>query len=191
MAFDKVDTLIMVITALERLGIQYLIGGSFASSFYGYPRTTMDADVLASIKLDQADALVKEIQSEFYVDAQAVRRAIQTNTHFNLIHTGSLFKVDVFLAKSDAFTANQLERRQLHSLRPDQSAYFATAEDTILAKLNWYRRGGEISDLQWRDIIGIINVQGSRLDLGYLRQWAQQLNVHDLLEEALIEAETK
>jgi hypothetical protein len=71
---------------------------------------------------------------------------------------------------------------------PERSAYVASAEDTILAKLEWYRKGDEVSDRQWRDIQGVLKAQSDRLDLAYLRRWALQLNVDDLLERALAEA---
>ena len=71
----------------------------------------------------------------------------------------------------------------------DQSVYISSAEDNILSKLEWYRLGGEVSDRQWRDILGVIKTQGERLDLTYLRQWAAALNVTDLLEKALLEAQ--
>ena len=187
MAVEPVDVLLRVIGALERLGILYLIGGSFASSLYGRSRSTLDADLVAAIKPEQVLTLVQELESEFYVSEEAVMRAVQAKRHFNLIHADTSFKVDVFVAKGDGFTAKQLERRQLRNMRADvqQRAYFATAEDTILAKLEWYRRGNEVSDQQWRDITGVIKVQSGRLDLEYLRHWARELNVSDLLEEAL------
>ena len=74
---------------------------------------------------------------------------------------------------------------------PERTAYVATAEDTILAKLEWYRMGGGVSERQWRDVLGVMKVQADRLDLAYLRQWADQLNVSDLLERALTEAGIK
>jgi hypothetical protein len=71
---------------------------------------------------------------------------------------------------------------------PDRTAYVATAEDTILAKLEWYRLGGDVSERQWCDVLGVMKVQADRLDLAYLRQWAAQLNISDLLERAIKEA---
>ncbi len=79
-------------------------------------------------------------------------------------------------------------RRYTLSIEPTVEAFVATPEGTILAKLEWYRIGGEVSERQWRDVLGILEVQGDRLDFVYLRQWAKELKVSDLLERALIEA---
>jgi hypothetical protein len=91
------------------------------------------------------------------------------------------------VSKPDRFEAMQMERRQLEVLKPDpqQTAYVATAEDTILAKLVWYRDRRGISDMQWRDILGVIRVQGDKLDLAYLGHWAAELQVTDLLARAM------
>ena len=92
--------------------------------------------------------------------------------------------------KTRPFELAQLSRReeQLLSLEPERRAYVCTAEDTILAKLEWYRMGGEVSERQWRDVLGVVAVQGQRLDLDYLRRWATELGVGDLLERALGES---
>jgi hypothetical protein len=73
-------------------------------------------------------------------------------------------------------------------VEPPAEALVATPEDTLLAKLEWYRSGGEVSERQWRDVLGIMMVQGNKLDLAYLRQWAKELKVSDLLERALLDA---
>ena len=98
-----------------------------------------------------------------------------------------MFKVDIFIRKTRPFDQSQFDRRERQSLatEPERFAYVASAEDMILAKLEWYRLGGENSDRQWRDVQNIINVQAGRLDEAYLKQWAVQLGVLDLLERAL------
>ena len=125
--------------------------------------------------------------SDFLWSLPAIFDAIQHHSSFNLIHLATAFKIDVFIAKERPFDKHQFTNRQLQVItdNPERSAYFASAEDTILAKLEWFRLGGETSDRQWRDVLGVIKVQGDRLDLTHLRKWAAELGVDDLLEKAL------
>lgn len=97
--------------------------------------------------------------------------------------------MDVFVSKGDAFALSQLDRRELRKLSPEryETVYVATVEDTILAKLHWYRTGQETSDTQWKDIIGMLSISRDNLDLQYLRTWSDSLGLTDLLEKALLE----
>ena len=179
-----------VIDILEGFGIRYLIGGSFASSIHGVARMTADVDLVVDLSLNHVDPLVRALEGEFYVDAEAIRDAVRRRQSFNLIHLATMFKVDVFVLKRRPFDEAQFGRRQRHaiSLDPERHAYVATAEDNILAKLEWYRMGGEASDRQWNDVQNVIKTQQGRLDLGYLRQWAAALRIADLVERALKDA---
>lgn len=127
---------------------------------------------------------IGRLQDGFYVDEVAVREAIDRRRSFNLIHLPTMFKVDVFIPKGRRFDQMQMANRRPHVVADDpaRSAYFVSAEDTILAKLEWYRLGGEISDRQWQDVLGIVKAQGNRLDWAYLREQAVGLRVADLLE---------
>ncbi|HEX8089641.1 MAG TPA: hypothetical protein VF762_12345 [Blastocatellia bacterium] len=190
MGQDQIDVLLMVVTALEKPGIPYVIGGSYASSLHGLARASMEVDLLAAIKQEQVSGLTAELRPEFYANDRAIKQAVQSGRLFNLVHIETAFKVDVFIARAGGFDEKQLERRRPVALAsdPKRMAYVATPEDTILAKLNWYRRGNEVSDQQWRDISGVIKVQSDKLDLEYLRHRARELNVSDLLEQALTES---
>lgn len=101
-----------------------------------------------------------------------------------------MFKVDIFISKGRPFDRQQLSRRQSWAADPDsgRTIYVATPEDTVLTKLAWYRLGHEVSDRQWRDILGVLAVQEGRLDFAYMRQWAASLDVSDLLERVLSES---
>jgi predicted nucleotidyltransferase len=175
--------------ALEEQNIAYVVVGSFASSLRGMYRTTGDVDIVASIKPEHVGTLIASLQDQFYIDEQAVLRAVRDGRSFNAIHFDSVFKVDIFVSHND-FSQQQLRRRQPEKLSAEleQTIYVATAEDTILAKLKWYRAGGEISSTQWRDVLGIIGTQGQHLDVDYLREWADKLSIRDLLEKILDEA---
>jgi hypothetical protein len=130
------------------------------------------------------------LEKDFDVDEHAVRVAIEGQRSFNAIHFDSVFKVDIFIPKSDALSQQQLERRELRKLAPEeeQMIYVATAEDTILAKLRWYDSGGKISSSQWNDVLGIIGSPSAKLDLDYLREWSEKLALTGIMEQALTEA---
>ena len=151
-----VSVLSLVTAALEKLGIRYVLVGSFASSIHGLYRATADIDILAEIKGEQVQPLYEALQNAFYVDELAMRNAVAQKRSFNAIHFDSVFKVDVFVAQEDDFSSAQLDRRQLRKLSPDrdESVYVASAEDTILAKLRWYRAGNESSTNQWNGVCG-------------------------------------
>lgn len=191
MLAEPLAVTLLVIDAFDKLGVPYMIGGSLASALYGTARSTLDTDLVADINADQVALLVKMLENEFYIDESMIIDAIRTYRSFNVIHLATLFKVDVFLPKQRRFDQIQFQRRQYKviSIDPERKAYVTTSEDIILAKLEWYRLGNEISDRQWRDILGVLKVQAGRLDLDYLRQWAAELNITDLLQRALKESE--
>jgi hypothetical protein len=187
---DSTSVTLLVTQTLEALGIRYAVGGSLASSVHGVMRSTLDVDILADMGLEHIQPLVAALSKEFYADDEMMRDAIERQSSFNLIHYETAFKVDVFIRKSRAFDQMQLERRKTSVIAtdPEQSIYVTSAEDVILAKLEWYRMGGEVSDRQWRDILGVLKTRAGELDLDYLRKWANELKVKDLLERALTES---
>jgi hypothetical protein len=193
MLSEPIQVTLKVVMTFERLGIPYLIGGSLASAVHGIVRATMDADIVAEIKPEQVSFLIASLQDEFYIDAEMILDAIQHTSSFNLIHLDTMFKVDVFIMKQRPFDRNQMQRRISQSIgdAPEDRAYFSTAEDIILAKLEWFRAGGETSDRQWRDISGVMDLQGDRLDFEYLQRWAAGLGIQDLLQKAIQENEAK
>lgn len=177
---------------LDELGIQYVVVGSFASSARGFQRATRDVDILAKIGVDQIELLYERLLGRYYIDRLSIRSAVSKRSHFNAIHLDSMFKVDVFVpSDSDRLSQQQLIRHVPEKLSPDSDAivYLATAEDTLLAKLVWYRKGHGISDRQWADVLGIIRLQGERLDRTYLQRWAEELELQELLNRALDEAQ--
>lgn len=187
---EPVQVTMLVIHALEALHIPYVIGGSLASAVHGVMRATMDTDIVADLGEEHAQPLADALSGVFYADVEMIRDAIEHRGSFNLIHLETMFKVDVFIPKQREFDRLQIQRRtpQIISTDPQEQAFVASAEDTILAKLEWYRMGGEVSDRQWQDILGILKVQADNLDLEYLRKWSGTLGVSDLLETALEQA---
>jgi hypothetical protein len=184
---EPVEVTIQVTDVFEKLSVPYLIGGSLASALYGMVRTTQDADIVAEMRLEHLQPFVLALQDEFFIDDEMIAAAIQRNSSFNIIHRETMFKVDVFIPRPRPFLQSQLARaqRQTFTFETEVSAKFASPEDTILAKLEWYRLGGEISERQWRDILGVLKTRAGVLDLSYLRKWAGELKLSDLLERAL------
>ena len=191
MITDPIAITLRVIQELDRLNVPYLIGGSLASALYGEPRATIDADLVTDLHIEHAAPFVRALSGEFYIAQDAVLDAIRTQRSFNVIHLATSFKVDIFVRKKRAFDDAQFARRtrQIVATDPERSAYIASAEDTILAKLEWYKIGGSVSERQWRDILGMLKTQSGALDQSYLRQMASQLQVTDLLARATKEVE--
>ena len=190
MLAEPIAVTLLVIEALEALDVPYLIGGSLASAVHGVARATVDTDLVADLRPEHAELLAQALSDAFYVDVEAIRDGIHRRSSFNVIHLETMFKVDVFVHKRRPFDQAQFKRRtdQVVATDPERTAYIASAEDTVLTKLEWYRMDGEVSDRQWRDVLGVLKVQGERLDPDYLHLWATELGIADLLERALTEA---
>ncbi|MEO5924445.1 MAG: hypothetical protein ABIR70_11520 [Bryobacteraceae bacterium] len=191
MKSDASSAVERVLEVLDRLEIPYLVGGSVASSIFGQSRPTMDLDLVADMRSDRVDEFAEALRSEFYVDAPSILDALRRGRAFNLIHFESTFKIDIFPLKDDEYSRVSFARRRYAESRsfgsnPIECAV-ASAEDTILRKLEWYRSGGETSERQWNDLRGVLRTSGKTLDLSYLSKWARFLKVDDLLEELLNE----
>ena len=188
---QSVEITLLVTAVLEELGISYVIGGSLASSVHGVARSTLDSDLVVALQPQHVPLLVERLQTAFYISDEPIYEAIQYRSSFNLIHLESMFKVDIFIPKQREFDQAQLAHGRSHvvTTSPEQWLRVASAEDTILAKLDWYRMGGEVSERQWRDILGILRVQGEQVDGDYLLRMARSLDVEELLRRAKQEVE--
>ncbi len=171
------EVLLLAIGALERLRIEYFVTGSIASSSYGDPRATMDADVVVRLSEWQARNLCEAFPEEgFYISPEAAAAAARAGQgQFNLIHAESSFKIDFMVAGEDQLSESRFARARQRKLEAGATAAFASPEDVILSKLQFYREGG--SDKHISDIRGILRVSGADLDRDYIERWAARLGV--------------
>jgi len=176
-----------IAAAFESLSVPYIVGGSLASSVYGIPRATQDVDLVAVLSLDHIEPLTVALAGEFYVDGDMIADAIKRRASFNVVHLATMFKADIFVPGRDSWTLEELKRGRTEQFDVESRAVsirFASPEDTLLHKLVWYKLGNEISERQWRDVLGIMKVQGSQLDSSYLDLWADAIDVVALLNRA-------
>jgi len=193
MLIEPTFVALKVISVLERLDISYFISGSLASALHGVVRSTNDVDIVADLKMEHVLPLKKALKDEFYIDEEMIKEAIEKKSSFNIIYLEWIFKVDIFIPGNYPYLKEQLRRRykEIVVSKPRQTAYIATPEDTILSKLEWYKMGDKASDRQWNDVLGVLKVQGDRLNMDYLYHWANKLDIDNLLEKALNEVEIR
>ena len=178
-----------VAQALETLGVSYLVGGSLASSLHGIPRSTQDADLVADLRLEHVPPLIAALAPAFYADSERAADAVRRRASFNVIHLATMTKVDIFVMTNEPLDLEEMTRRQVlpvgDSARPIP---VASAEDVVLQKLVWFRKGGSVSERQWTDVLGVLKVRRGRIDLDYLRLWASRMGLDELLDRALEDA---
>ncbi|MBI3016665.1 MAG: hypothetical protein HYY62_01490 [Deltaproteobacteria bacterium] len=186
---DVVSALEPLIKVLNRLNIPYYVGGSIASSTYGAFRATRDVDMVFNLDPKHVDELVNSLKSQYYIDRDMILEAIQHRSSFNLIHLKTMFKIDVFILKERTFDHESFKRKKENKIdaSTNLTVYVSSPEDVILHKLEWYRAADHISDRQWSDVLSVLKVQGDRLDMSYMENWAKKLGILDLLEKALSE----
>ena len=184
---DSLAAVVPLVAELERLGVAYYVGGSVVSSAHGIPRSSLDVDIVADLANEHVTPLVDALKSVYYIDARMIQDAIAHRSCFNLIHLATSFKVDIFAMKNrryDRVALGRIRKKRVNAENHSTEFFLASPEDIVLAKLEWYRLGDEVSERQWNDVIGVLKVQGDSLDRPYLEKWAVELGVDDLLEKA-------
>ena len=186
---DLVAALEPVVAALRALGVKHYVGGSVASTFHGAIRSTMDVDLVCAIDEPRIEAFIAACGSDYYVSPAAAREAVRARKCFNLIHLPSSYKIDVFVHRGRRFDETALERAQPASFGPSATELIpvATVEDSMLAKLEWFRRTDETSERQWDDVSKLFWLHGEKVDMAYLRTMSDSIGVGDLLETLLAE----
>ncbi len=184
---DTLKAALAAANVLDELGVRWFLGGSLASSVHGIPRATFDADIMADLDAQHVRPFIKRLGDEWYADEGAIMNAINHRSSFNLIHFATAMKVDVFLPKPRRFDRGEFTRSRKMSVAEGSSveASVCCAEDIVVAKLEWYRLGGEDSERQWQDVLGVLRLNSGQLDVDLLRQSADEVGVSDLLQRAL------
>jgi len=180
------EFLAKVIQALEAAGIPYMICGSISSNLQGQFRSTNDVDIIIDPTQEQLESLIRILATDFYADLESARQALQNRFMFNVISGESGLKVDFILRKNRPYDKEEFGRR-IRSSFMGMEMVISTPEDTILSKLLWAKAAD--SERQLRDVLGVIQVQAERLDQAYLRRWAKQLGLEEILEKLLSEAD--
>lgn len=182
---DK-DLLRYAVEVLERLGLRYLVTGSVATIFFGEPRFTVDIDIVVDLPAERIRDFCAAFPSgEFYLSEETVRRAVRNRSQFNIIHPSSGLKVDVMIPSGTPFDHSRFAR--MRRIRPGQDfeASFASPEDVIVKKLEYYREGGSQKHL--RDIGGVLRISGEKIDFSYIQEWAERLGLDEIWQAILDE----
>lgn len=177
--------LTQVVGCLDRLSIEYFVGGSVATIVHGELRTTQDADLVVNLLAERVLELARCLKDQFYVDAEFLAESVRHRIACNVIHKPTGFKVDLFPLRDREFSRTEMARAKHVVVLPGLRLRVASPEDCVLTKLEWYEKGNRVSDRQWRDILGVLKLHRNRLDGDYLAHWAQDLGVGELLRAAL------
>jgi hypothetical protein len=171
------DVLSRIVSYLEQAGISHMIAGSFASAYHGVPRATHDIDIVIDPSPAAFEALLAALPvSHYYVDHEAARDALRQKSQFNVIDMTTGWKVDLVIRKARPFSREEFSRRQPAEIFGTR-VFMSTAEDSVLAKLEWAKLGD--SERQLRDVEGILAVRGDSLDLEYVERWVAALNLSE------------
>jgi len=185
---DVIDVAFRIAQALESAGATYFIGGSLASSIDGQPRATNDIDFVIDMPIGRLAQFVTALGPDFEVDLAMLRDAVLHGRSANIFYLPLVLKIDFFGHPHGDYDEAEFSRRRSVEVRPGRKLVIKAPEDTILRKLLWFRDGGEVCERQWRDVLGVLRAQAGTLDTTYLRNWAKQLHLSDLLDRAMAES---
>jgi len=177
---EQNDVLRDVSGRLERLGIAYMLTGSMALVCYAMPRMTADIDIVIEVVMDDADKIIKEFEPDYYVPRLRVRDAIARKSMFNLLHQEKIVKIDCVIRKDTEFQKQAFAQRKKIRFAGDFDVWIIGREDLILSKLHWAK--DTKSEMQIRDAASILR---NGYDKDYVENWAKQLGIEELLNEAL------
>jgi len=165
-----------------------LSSGSVATIFFGEPRFTNDIDIVVALPTDRIDAFCRAFPaSEFYLSEEAARQAVEQRSQFNIIHPTSGLKVDVIIPQDTPFDQSRFARATRVRPAEGYEASFASVEDVIIKKMEYYEEGGPEKHL--RDITGALRISDGRVDRAYIAEWASRLGLDSTWRVVLSRAE--
>ena len=180
------DLLRKLVGSLEDLGISYMLTGSISSSFHGEARATNDVDIVIAPSKAQIEKLLSSLGPDFYSDRQAALDALARADIFNIVDMEGGWKVDFMIRKERPFSREEFSRRTTVRMG-ELLVSITTSEDAILSKLEWAKSSH--SERQYQDALGVALVNRDDLDRDYLRRWAEELGLDQLLEKLLTEVD--
>jgi len=176
------EVLRRITIALDQNSIAYMLTGSFASAYHGTPRSTQDIDVIVEATPEQLRGLVRSLPAaQYYSDLDAALQAHQAESMFNVIDLSTGWKIDFILRKSRPFCREEFRRRLRVQLQ-GVSLFVATAEDIVVAKLEWSKLAQ--SQRQIDDAAAILRARRDALDRSYLEKWTTELHLEDEWDKA-------
>ena len=177
----ELDILRDVASRLEHFGIHYMLTGSFALNYYAEPRLTRDIDLIVALQPGDDDLIIKLFENDYYVPENAVRRAIENQSLFNLIHKQDVIKIDFVIKKNTEYRRVEFNRRTQVSIEGSE-IWIVSKEDLIISKLYWAKDSH--SEFQLRDVRSLLK---TGYDAIYLQAWTEELGLTDLLKECIDE----
>lgn len=181
------DLVVRIGSVLDDLGVDWVLGGSLASSIIGEPRSTLDIDLAVALQGRDVAPLMAAVRDDFYVSEELVLEAVDHGSSFNLLHYETAIKIDVFVLSDDPLDQRQLSGRQAVEVDSGHRVWIGSPIDPVLRKLRWFQSGGQVSDRQWRDVMAILTVQAQRIDHTALLAAADQLGLGPLASRAIAE----
>jgi hypothetical protein len=171
-----------IVQILDEAGIPYMLTGSLASSYHGVPRSTADIDLVIAPKPGQIERLAELLPRDaYYLDEKTALEATRSRGQFNIIDFATGWKADLIILKARPFNRTEFERRKA-AVVEDVNMVIATAEDVLIAKLEWAKLGESLRQVE--DAAGILHVRGAELDFAYIAQWVDQLDLHVVYQSA-------
>ena len=182
---DLVSLLKIVKKRLDKANIPYMVSGGIAVSFWGFPRTTHDIDIVIEAREKDKDKIMKIFEKDFYISDEAVEEAIKNQFTFNIIDNKSGLKIDFWLIKKDAFGKSEFSRKIKKKIY-GEDIYMISPEDLVLCKLMGFKETK--SDRRLQDAKSIL--QTSKVNLKYIKLWAEKQGTIEILNSLMEEVKS-